>query len=164
MKIELPPSFISKQNLINLVHEYFVDEKLLPDTILETIKSASKFNLTESVKLVPKFNKEDVDSFFNHFEKTSSLLGWTNTAKILLLQSVLVGKGQIAYSSLNTEDSQSYDIIKNEVLKSYQLIPEAYRQKFRTCAKLDSETFSEFGKKLEINLDKWCHSMKVKND
>ena len=50
---------------------------------------------------------------------------------VLLLQSVLVGKAQEIYGSLSVEHSSNYEQVKEAILKAYELIPEAYRQKFR---------------------------------
>ena len=47
----------------------------------------------------------------------------------LLLQSVLVGRAQEAYSALSTEDSKDYEKVKGAILRTYELVPEAYRKK-----------------------------------
>ena len=53
------------------------------------------------------------------------------TRWVLLLQSVLVGKTQEIYGSLSVEQSSNYEQVKEAILKAYELVPEAYRQKFR---------------------------------
>ena len=50
---------------------------------------------------------------------------WTS-----LLQTVLKGKAQEAYTSFSLEDSQDYEKAKHAILQKYELVPEAYRQKF----------------------------------
>ena len=42
-----------------------------------------------------------------------------------------MGKAREAYSSLSVEQSSDYEIVKREILKAYELVPEAYRLKFR---------------------------------
>ena len=64
---------------------------------------ATKFDLGENVQLVPP----------------------------LLLQSVLKGKAQEAYTALPISEYVDYNCVKNAILKAYKLVPEAYRQKFR---------------------------------
>ncbi|VDI65208.1 Hypothetical predicted protein [Mytilus galloprovincialis] len=49
-----------------------------------------------------------------------------------MLQSVFEGKAAEIYSALPSEKSSDYDTVKQEVLKAYELVPEAYRQKFRS--------------------------------
>ncbi len=42
----------------------------------------------------------------------------------MLLQCVLTGKAQGAYSALCVADSKVYETVKNAVLKVYELVPE----------------------------------------
>ena len=56
----------------------------------------------------------------------------------MLLQSSLVGKAREIYSAL--KESFQYDVVKATVLKVYELVPEAYRQKFRDSTKRDNQT------------------------
>ena len=57
---------------------------------------------------------------------------WPEQFWTFLLQSVLVGKAQEAYSALRIEQSSNYDLVKEVILKAYELVPEAYRQHFRS--------------------------------
>ncbi|CAM4523472.1 unnamed protein product [Leuciscus chuanchicus] len=47
----------------------------------------------------------------------------------------LSGKAQEACSSLSVQDSLSYKKVKNAILQVYELVPEAYRQRFRALRK-----------------------------
>lgn len=51
--------------------------------------------------------------------------------------------------------------MKELILKGYELVPEAYRQKFRNCQKDSSQTFMEFARIIEQIFDRWCMSEKV---
>ena len=84
-----------------------------------------------NLRLLPPFNEKDPDSFFVLFERVSVTRGWSGEDCALLLQCVLTGKAQGAYSSLSMADSCSYFKIKSAVLKAYELVPEAYHQRFR---------------------------------
>ncbi|XP_069184051.1 uncharacterized protein [Procambarus clarkii] len=79
-----------------------------------------------------------------------------------MIQSVLTGKAQIAYSTLSLDDSSDYDKVKKVVLMAYQLVPEAYRQKFRNLKKTSEHTFTEFANIKERLFQEWCASRKVK--
>ena len=46
-------------------------------------------------------------------------------------------KAAEVYSALATEQSPHYDIVKRTILKAYELVPEAYRQKFRSYKKYE---------------------------
>ena len=50
------------------------------------------------------------------------------------------------------------------ILKSYELVPEAYRQQFRNCSKNFDQTYVEFTRIKEQLFDKWCSSKKVDHD
>ena len=62
-------------------------------------------------------------------------LKWLRDSWTLLLQSTLVGKAREAYSALSTEERCQYEVVKAAVLKAYELVPEAYMQKFRSTTK-----------------------------
>ena len=79
----------------------------------------------------------------------------------MLLQSVLVGKAREIYTQLSVEQAASYDTVKELIHKGYELVPEAYRQKFRNCEKLSNQTYVEFARSKEQLFDRWCHSQKV---
>jgi len=68
----------------------------------------------------------------------------------MLLQSVLVGKTREVYSSLLVEQSTDYELVKQEILKAYELVPEVYRQKFRDARCIEGQTFKEFARQKEM--------------
>lgn len=53
-------------------------------------------DLTAGLRLVPRFNERDPDTFFTLFERVAEARWWTDEDKILLLQCVLTGKAQEA--------------------------------------------------------------------
>lgn len=93
------------------------------------------FDVAKNIRLVPPFSEKDVDKYFVHFEKVAERCDWPKPVWTLLLQSVLRGKAQEAYSALSSEQSSDFDKVKQAVLKAYELVPEAYRQKFRNTRK-----------------------------
>ncbi|VDI67738.1 Hypothetical predicted protein [Mytilus galloprovincialis] len=68
------------------------------------------------------------------------------------------------YSALPSEKSYDYDTVKQEVLKAYELVPEAYRQKFRSDKKFDSQTYVEFVREKEDLFNKLLTSKKTDNN
>ena len=82
----------------------------------------------------------------NSSQKVADSLNWPKESWVLLLQSVLVGKAQEIYGSLSVEQSSNYEHVKEAILKAYELVPEAYRQKFRNYLKYDSKTHVEFAR------------------
>lgn len=123
------------------------------------------FDVVKNARLVPKFHEKDVDKFFVHFEKISSVnLKWPKEFWPMLLQSVFIGKARETYGALSAMQCADYDEIKKFVLKAYELVPEAYRQKFRSYKKFNEQTFSEFVHEKENLFDRWCTSKDVGSD
>ncbi len=87
--------------------------------------------MTNNTKLLPKFNENNLDSFFSLFESVADDWGWSNAESTFLLQSVLEGKAKEVFISLSPVDRRDNKIIKDTVLKVYELVPEAYRHRFR---------------------------------
>ena len=125
---------------------------------------ASVFDPARNIKLVPPFQEKEVDKYFAHFEKVADSLNWPKESWVLLLQSVLVGKAQEIYGSLSVEQSSNYEHVKEAILKAYELVPEAYRQKFRNYLKYDSKTHVEFAREKENLFNRWCHSKEIGQD
>ena len=125
---------------------------------------ASVFDPARNIRLVPPFQEKEVDKYFAHFEKVADSLNWPKESWVLLLQSVLVGKAQEIYGSLSVEKSSNYEHVKEAILKAYELVPEAYRQKFRNYLKYDSKTHVEFAREKENLFNRWCHSKEIGQD
>ena len=119
------------------------------------------FDVTKHIRLVPPFQEKEVDKYFLHFEKVAESLNWPKEHWTLLLQSVLIGKAREIYTQLGVEQSHHYETVKELILKGYELVPEAYRQKFRNCKKDSNQTHVEFARNKEQLYDRWCCSKKI---
>jgi len=105
---------------------------------------AAPFDVGKHVHFVPPFQETEVDKYFMHFEKIASSLKWPVDVWTVLLQSIFVGKAREIYSTLPVEQSSKYQVVKEAVLKAYELVPEVYRQKFRNSTKEEKQTYVEF--------------------
>ncbi len=76
-------------------------------------------------------------------------------------QCVLIGKAQVAFSSLSLDDCKDYDRVKAAVLKLYECVPEAYRQHFRLQKKEETQTHLEFVRDLRKHFNR-CTAVGVK--
>ena len=123
--------------------------------------TSKTFDVTKHIRLVPQFQEKEVDKYFLHFEKVAENLKWPKEHWTLLLQSVVIGKAREIYTQLSLEQSSNYDKDKELILKGYELVPEAYRQKFRDCRKEHDQTHVEFVRTKEQLFDWWCSSKKV---
>jgi hypothetical protein len=124
----------------------------------------SSFDATKHIRLVPRFQDKEVDKYFQHFEKIAVSLKWPNDQWTILLQSVLVGKAREVYTALDLVQSADCDKVKETILKAYELVPEAYRQKFRGIKKQSDQTHVEFARVKEQMFERWLTSKKTGND
>ena len=92
----------------------------------------TKFDLSKNVRLVPPFNELEIDKYiyFQHVERVAQNLKWPTDQWPLLLQSVLKRKTQEAYTALPIFECIDNNCVKNDILKVYELVPEAYHQKY----------------------------------
>ena len=118
------------------------------------------FDVTKHIRLVPPFQEKEVDKYFLHFEKVAENLKWPKEHWTVLLQSVVIGKAREIYTQVSLEQSSDYDKVKELILKAYELVPEAYRQKLRNCRKDNDRTHVEFARTKEQLFDRWCSSKK----
>ena len=126
-------------------------------------ESTQYFDVTKHIRMVPSFQEREVDKYFLHFEKVATNCHWPKESWTMLLQSVLVGKAREIFSQLSVEDSANFDTVKELILKGYELVPEAYRQKFRNLTKPSSKTFIEFAQEKAQLFDRWCTSENINN-
>ena len=126
--------------------------------------SRNEFDLSKQVRLVPPFNEAEIDMYFQHFEKVADSLKWPKAMWPMLLQTVFKGKAQEAYAALPVIDCSDYNKVKSDILKVYELVPEAYSQRFRAYRKDDKQTYVEFAKQKEVFFDRWCTSKEIGSD
>ena len=129
----------------------------------ENNSSHDAFDLTKHIRFVPIFDEADVDKFFLHFEKVAISMKWPEESWVMLLQTALRGKAREIYTQLSIDEAQYY-LVKRLILNAYELVPEAYRQKFRNLTKKKEETFQEFAKNKELLLNRWLSSQEVGTD
>lgn len=146
-----------------LAHELSLKELEIKTTALTPRSDTAPFDVGRHIKLVPPFSEKDVERYFSHFERVATTSKWPRTMWTLLLQSILVGRAQEANSALSLEKSANYDEVKTAILKAYELVPEAYHQRFRSCTKFALNTYDELAKQKENLFDRWCTSQKVES-
>ena len=119
------------------------------------------FDISKHIGLVPAFRESEVDAYFGAFERVATALRWPMDVWSILLQCKLNGKAQEAIATLSVDDSMQYSVVKATILRAYELVPEAYRQKFRQHWKGSDKTFVEFSREKEALFDRWCGASKA---
>jgi hypothetical protein len=89
--------------------------------------NAGNMDVTRNIRILPIFEESNVDTFLTLFEGLVDLHDWPDSTQCLLLQCVLSGSGAQAYAALGVPESRSYSCGKKALLKTYELVPEAYR-------------------------------------
>lgn len=112
----------------------------------------STVDISKHIALVPTFRETEVDSYFGAFEPP---LQWPPEVWPILVQCKIHGKAQEAVAALPVEDSLKYDAVKAAILRAYELVPEAYRQKFKNHKKAQKQTYVEFAREKGSLFDKW---------
>ena len=152
-QLELQVKLVDKQiQLANLTNSH---------TGNTNVSRTPQFDLSSAVKVMPKFSDENVDEFFCAFERLAHVMSWPQTYWTVLLQQALTGKAQRTYASLSDRDAMDYAIVKEEILKAYALVPEAYRKRFRGLYKKSDQTYLEFASNKRDALGKWLKSKDV---
>lgn len=113
------------------------------------------FRVDTAIKLVPRFNENDVESFLIGFEKIAQLNAWPEDKYTAILQAHLTGKALKVFTELSLEQCKIYQTLKAALLTAYAIVPEVHRKRFRTLSKLGSETFSEFAFRLSTQFKRW---------
>ncbi|KAK3886515.1 hypothetical protein Pcinc_009385 [Petrolisthes cinctipes] len=101
--------------------------------------SSSSMSLNFS-NLIPTFSEDEVEDFFTMFEEVAGGMKWPVVQWPFLLQSTLTGKARNTYISVTDDTRQDYYRLKKAILDTYQLRPEAYRQKFRKTSKKSDQS------------------------
>ncbi|CAL9695805.1 unnamed protein product [Knipowitschia caucasica] len=118
-------------------------------------------DVSKYVSLFPNFRESEIYSYFSAFERIAQAINCPPELWSTLLQCKLTGKAQEVSAALSLEESMRYESVKVAILRSYQLVPEAYRQRFRGLQKAPNQTYVEFAREKHTLFEKWCTSSQV---
>ncbi|XP_068203040.1 uncharacterized protein [Palaemon carinicauda] len=152
-----------EQEQLRLQREREQEKHELQVLHLRQVPAENKFNIGNAIKLMPVFKETEALEFFTVFEKLANRLEWPENMWTTLVQCRLMGKAQKIYAALNEEMSADYSQVKNLILKAYELVPEAYRQKFRNMKKGWEETFVEFARRKRVAFQEWLKAKSVED-
>ena len=123
------------------------------------------FDVGRYLKLAPPaFHEDDVENYFEAFEKMADQMEWPVDKWSVILQSVLKGTSQKVYTAMSKEDSADYEKVKSKILDAYERVPEAYRQQFRGYVKGEKQTFCEFASEEVRIFDRWVRACKSEDE
>uniref|UniRef100_A0A8C6LE57 CCHC-type domain-containing protein n=1 Tax=Nothobranchius furzeri TaxID=105023 RepID=A0A8C6LE57_NOTFU len=119
------------------------------------------FDVSKCVSFLPPFRETEVDGYFQAFERIAMTLQWPRVVWSLLFQCRLSGKALQVISALSLMDSSNYECVKAAVLNAYELVPEAYRQRFHSEKPRPNQTYVEYAHEKSVLFEKWCSASGV---
>ena len=91
----------------------------------------TSFKVEKAVRLIPRFNDHDIETFLISFEKIAELNQFRRDKYSAILQAHLTGKALKVFNELSIEECKVYDTRKKALLTAYAVVPEVYRKRFR---------------------------------
>lgn len=79
----------------------------------------------------------------------------------MMIQTGFIEQAKRVFTNLPKEICKDYDAVKDIILHSYDLVPEAYTQRFRNLRKSESQTYVEYAAEKERLLQCWLRSCHV---
>ncbi|XP_076067760.1 uncharacterized protein LOC143040567 [Oratosquilla oratoria] len=129
---------------------------------IERLKSQS--HGIEKPPNIPNFNEDDPGKFFSIFEKLERIYQWPFNQWTQKVYGALSGKAFDTFIALSESQRSDYYVLKYNILQTYQLVPETYRQQFRKCRKSNQETYVEyFRRKLRL-FTRWVENKEAHVD
>jgi len=98
---------------------------------------------------------DDMDSFLHRFEVYADCQRWSNGQWAVYSSALLKGKALEVYSMLPVKYAQDYKILKDALLKRFNLTEEGFKQKFKSARAEVGEAPTQFIAGLENYLMRW---------
>jgi len=105
------------------------------------VGEAPAFKLENAIKLLPKFNSQNIEEHFIGFEKVAEINNWPQDSYASVLHAMLVSKGLKVFAELSTEDCKNYFKLKAALLNAYSVVSEVHCSRIRNRIKRPTETF-----------------------
>ena len=99
--------------------------------------------------------KDDLHSYLQRFERYANNCGWPMEEWALSLSALLTGKALDVYSRLDEDAANDYNILRESLLKRYDLNELGYLKKFRTNRPEDGETPQQYIWRLKSYFKRW---------
>ena len=126
-------------------------------------RESEKKKLMQSLltKMQPLKDNERVEIYLEQFERWAKTQSIPKTDWPVYIHTLLTGKAKEALMRLKIEDTKDYEMIKTAVLDRHNLTPEEYRRKFRASRKSESESYTEWVLRMELESKRWFKSRNV---
>ena len=128
--------------------------------------SATKVQGSVKAPKIPCFDEksDDMDSFLHRFEVYADSQGLAEEQWAVYLSTLLKGRALEVYSRLPVKEAQNYVVLKDALLKRFNLTEEGFKQKFKTAKPETSEAPAQFIARLENYLLRLIELSNVEQD
>jgi hypothetical protein len=106
-------------------------------------------------KMAPFDEKDDMDSYLFRFERYAELQNWPEDQWAIYLSALLRGRALDVYARLTADDSKDYKVLKEALLRRYQMTEEGYKRRFYSAKADIGESPPQFITRLSKYLDRW---------
>eukprot|EP00731_Ephydatia_muelleri_P001970 Em0001g1970a len=92
---------------------------------------------------VSNTEQDDIESYLTTFEQIMRAYEVKDERWAVKIAPQLTGKAQQAYAAMKAEDAGNYQLVKEAILRRYDISEQTYRQRFRDAVMKKDETVSE---------------------
>lgn len=124
------------------------------------VKRASDV-LSKTVGIFPE-DPLSIPTFFHLLERQFVLNAIDEDLFLPLLNQLLTDKARRLVARLSDDEAASYAVLKQALLREFQLTPSKYRENFVNTVKNREETFVNLATRLEVGLKYYLESRKIK--
>ena len=145
-----------KKRELEILEKQIALESIRKDNANSKGESEQHHSLTKPPKL-PHFveGKDNIDAYLERFERYASNQKWPRSSWAINLGALLQGKALEVYSRLGVDDAHDYSILKEALLKRFQMSAGDFQKKFRTAEPQPGESPRQFVVRLEHYFDRW---------
>jgi len=112
-------------------------------------------------KMAPFDEKDDMDSYLFRYERYAELQGWKTDDWAIYLAALLRGKALDVYARLTAEESKDYKVLKDALLRRYQMTEDGYKRRFYSAKPEGGESPAQFITRLSNYLIRWIDLAEV---
>lgn len=130
---------------------------------LEELKQGPSSNPIRVLKIRDMREDEDVEEYFQLFEKAATAMHLPKEAWIGNLSYHLNDKSRSVFLEMAEIEMNNYETIRNKILQAHQLTAEHYRCKFRQSSKKSNEDFILWARRTRRYLNSWMEVAQAKD-
>ena len=161
-KAEREQNFELEKRKLELEHEREMAR------IAQTNSTGQPPNFTTEISVarpkLPEYkDPEDISTYIIRFERVAELLSIPRAQWAVRMGTQLTGKAADIYTSLSSEITADYDLLRKSLLHGFSKTPDKYRLEFRNARVAPTETFTQFSIGLGRKLDLWIESSDVEH-